>query len=169
MGSFITWNAVTSDLSASSGPMAGTTLTSTAKTILQLAPASTTKIIINEWGFNFLGTTLPNAPVQLELVDTGTVFATVTAGSIASYSAADSSLGPLAQTGTALTGFNSSNEGTITSTRLLAQKSYPADWSQQYPLGREPQVLGGHSLRIRGTAASGSPVVACYIVFEEVT
>lgn len=164
---FITWNAVTSDLA--SGPMTGVTTSATSgtpKTVLQVKPGSN-KIRIVEWGYAF--TTLPVAPVEVELIETGNVFATVTAGSIANY---NDVTGPASQatTGTAATGFNASGEGSITATRLLAynldESTLP--FKQQFPLGREPEVENGFSLRIRVTpTSSASLVVAAFITWEE--
>lgn len=68
---------------------------------------------------------------------------------------------------TTLSGFNATSEGTITQSRLLAQKSYPAGWAQQFPLGSEPQVTNGHTLRIRATAGTGTVVVAAYVIWAE--
>ena len=107
---YITWNASTTALTS---PMSGTATSGTSgtvKTILQIKPGSQ-KIRIIEWGYRF--TTAPAAPVQMELVETGTVFATVTAGSVATYNDT-TGVASLAVTGTAATGFNASAEGTIT-------------------------------------------------------
>lgn len=162
---YITWNAVTSALTS---PMAGTATSATAgtvKTILQLKPG-TPKIRIIEWGYEFTAT--PTSPVQMELIETGAVFATVSAGSIGTYSDVT---GPASQasTGTAATGFNASAEGTITATRLLGQTSDSATYFvQQFPLGREPEINGGNCLRIRATpGASAATTVRCHIVWEE--
>jgi hypothetical protein len=162
---YITWNASTTALTA---PMAGTATSATSgtvKTILQLKPGAS-KIRIIEWGYEF--TTTPAAPVIMELVETGTVFATVTAGSISAY---NDVTGPasLATTGTAATGFNASAEGTITATRLLAQTDDTANYFvQQFPLGREPEINAANCLRIRATPSSAAAVtVKCHIVWEE--
>jgi len=162
---FITHNAVTSALTA---PMAGTATSATSgtvKTILQLKPGSN-KCRIIEWGYIFTAT--PTSPVQMELIETGTVFATVTAGSISNY---NDTTGPasLATTGTAATGFNGSAEGTITATRLLAQTLDSSGYfKQQFPLGREPEVNAGYSLRVRATpTTAAATTVLCYIIWEE--
>lgn len=163
---FVTYNAVTTALTA---PMSGTATSATSgtvKTLLQLATPTNSKIRIIEWGYTFLSA--PTAPVQMELIDAGTVFATVTAGSIANYNDAT---GPasLCTTGTSATGFNATAEGTLTSTRLLAQKLDTASYFvQQFPLGREPEIAQGHSLRIRATPTSSAAVtVLAHISWEE--
>lgn len=162
---FITWNANTSDLTA---PMSGTATSATSgtvKTILQLKPGAN-KVRIIEWGYIFTST--PTSPVQVELVETGTVFATVTAGSIANYS---DTTGPASQasTGTSATGYNATAEGSITATRLLGQAYDSATYfKQQFPLGREPEVQNGYSLRIRCTpSTSASTTVLAYVIWEE--
>jgi|SRR5947209_2656865 len=162
---YITWNAVTSALTA---PMAGTAtsaVSGTVKTILQIKPGAS-KIRIIEWGYIF--TTIPTAPVAMELIETGTVFATVTAGSVANY---NDTTGPvsLAATGTAATGFNATAEGTITATRLLAETYDTATFfKQQFPLGREPEIGTGSALRIRATPnTAAATTVLCYVIHEE--
>jgi len=157
---FITWNASTSDLTS---PMAGTATSSTsgtAKTILQIKPGSN-KIRVVEWGYIFTAT--PTAPVQIELIETGTVFATVSAGNVVNY---NDTTGPASQ---ATAGFNASAEGSITATRLLGQNfDLSTYFKQQFPLGREPEVQNGYSLRIRATpSGAASTTVLCYVVWEE--
>jgi hypothetical protein len=162
---FITWNAVTTALTA---PMSGTATSSTsgtAKTILQVKPGSN-KIRVVEWGYIF--TTAPTAPVTMELIETGTVFATVTSGAILNY---NDTTGPASQasTGTAATGYNATAEGTITATRLLAQTYDLGTYhKQQFPLGREPEIQNGYSLRIRATPnTAAATTVLAFIVWEE--
>jgi len=111
---------------------------------------------------------VPTAVVKVELVETGTVFATVTTigSGIRTY---NDVTGPASQavTGTSASGFTASAEGTVTSTRLLA---YEHEWNQQFkqqfPLGREPEINGGSSLRIRVTTAT-TINMSCYLVWEE--
>src|SRR5947209_16495893 len=102
-GCFISWNAVTTALTS---PMAGTAtsaVSGTVKTILQVKSPPSSKIRIIEWGYLF--TTSPTSPVQVELVETGAVFATVTTGSISSYNDVTGSAS-LCPTGTTSTGYN---------------------------------------------------------------
>jgi hypothetical protein len=164
---FVAWNAVTSALSS---PMAGTATSATAatvKTILQLK-TGIGKIRVVEWGYIF--TAVPTGPVQMELVETGAGFATVTTigTGILAY---NDTTGPasLAVAGTAATGFNASVEGTITASRLLAQNYDQATYfKQQFPLGREPEVNASSCLRIRATpTVSAATTVLCYVIWEE--
>jgi hypothetical protein len=163
---FIAWNAVTTALTA---PMAGTATSATAntvKTILQIKPGAG-KIRIVEWGYIF--TTAPTAPVIMELIETGVIFATVTTES--AVSAYNDATGPASAVsiGTAATGFNASAEGTITATRLFAQTYDTATYyKQQFPLGREPEVNAASALRIRATpTVSTATTVLCYVAWEE--
>lgn len=163
-GLYIAWNAVTTDLTS---PMSGTATSATSgtvKTILQIKAG--TKIQIVEWGYIF--TTIPSAPVQVELVDTGTIGATVTTGAISNYNT-PSGQTSLCTTGTAATGFNASAEGSITATRLLGQTYDSATYfKQQFPLDREPEIVSGDFLRIRATpSTSTASTVLAYAVWAE--
>lgn len=162
---YITWGGVTSDLTS---PLAGVSVGTTTKTVLQALPDPNYPVTIIQWGYNFVGSAVPTSPVQMELIDTGTIFATVTSGSVGKWG--DSS-GPASQAtiGTSSTGYGpASAEGSITATRLLDQHSYPADWASQFPQGREPRIPAGDCVRIRGTnlAASGTVSVVPYIIWE---
>lgn len=162
---FITWNATTSDLTSPMSGVATSATSGTVKTLLQIKPGAS-KIRVVEWGYIFAAA--PSAPVQMELIETGTIFATVTAGTILNY---NDTTGPssLATTGTSATGFTATAEGSITATRLLAQNLDSALYfKQQFPLGREPEVNTGYSLRIRATpTTSSATTVLCYVVWEE--
>lgn len=144
------------------------------KTMLQLAP--TIDIIVTDWGCSFGGDAAAT-PGSVELIDTGTVFATVTAFGTADvqpqnnpYAPANTSGStgvPLAL-GTALSGYTSTAEGTITSGRLggSEQVAPTNQYWKQLPLGREFGVQAGHCLRVRmlfGTAVNA----LCYVEFEK--
>lgn len=164
---FIAWNGDTSALTGPPSTTATSATAGTVKTILQIK-AGTGKFRIIEWGYGF--DTPPSSPVRVELVETGTVFATVTTigSGILKY---NDVTGPAssAVAGTAATGFNASAEGTITASRLLA---YTYDnslyFKQQFPLGREPEVNANSALRIRATpTVSTASNMWCYIIWEE--
>jgi hypothetical protein len=161
---YITWNSA----AITTGVMAAVNTSATAgtvKTMLQLKPA-TPKIRIVEWGYLF--SAIPGAPCQMELIETGTVFATVTTGVVSTYNDV-SGAASQATLGTSATGFTATVEGTITTTRPLAQTFDVATYfKQQFPLGREPEVNGANCLRIRATPSSSVAVgVLCYIIWEE--
>lgn len=150
-------------------PVKVTTGTSV-KTMLQvkLAAGVTGKVI--EWGISFDGSAAAT-PIQCELLETGTVFATVTA----SVANDITRLNPLEQdpttglitVGTSATGYTSSSEGSITASREFDyQLVAPTNqYVKQFPLGREPIVNAASALRIRVTA--GTAVNAyCYVVLD---
>lgn len=148
------------------------------RTMMQLAPASGTPIRVIEWGCSFDGSAAAT-PGEVELFDAGTVFATMSTA----YAAADvqpfSDPNAPANTagvsgvplnlGTALSGFATATatEGSVTSARMFdAQLISPTvQYVKQFPLGREPEVPGGHGLRVRMTF--GATVNAyIYVIFE---
>lgn len=158
------------------GPMATTAApasvtTGTAiKTLLQIAPSSGNPIIVREWGISFDGSAAAT-PIKCELLETGTVAATVTA-----YVANDvqpylrqADVGASSITlGTAASGYTATAEGTITATRHGdAQLVAPSNqYVKQYPLGLEFFVPGARFLRIRVTAAAAVNAY-CYVIFTD--
>ena len=143
------------------------------KTMLQIKPAVPIKVV--EWGVSFDGSAAAT-PGICELIDTSTVFATVSA-----YAAADvmpfqdpnapvntaGTSGTPLNLGTSASGYTSTGEGSITATRLGdVQLVAPTNQNwKQFPLGREFGVLAGDSLRVRvnfGTAIN----CLCYVIFE---
>ena len=164
---YIVYPADTSALTAPFTSVATSATAGTVKTILQLKPG-TSKIRIVEWGYGF--TTVPAAPCQVELIETGTVFATVTTigSGIRPYNDVTGAASQ-AVAGASATGFNATAEGTITSTRLLGYNyETGAYFKQQFPLGREPEVNAGNALRVRATPGSNSALnLFAYIVWEE--
>jgi hypothetical protein len=163
---YITWNGPSTTLANSAVMSAPNTsaVAGTPKTMLQLAPLK--KIRLVEWGYHFAAA--PTAPVYMELIDTGTVFATVTAGVVSMYNDATGDASQ-AQLGTALTGYTATAEGTFAGTRLLAETfDLSTIFKQQFPLGREPEVAAGRCLRIRATpGVAAATAVSCYLIWEE--
>lgn len=164
---FIAWTADTSALTGPIATVATSSTSGTVKTLLQVKPGGN-KIRIVEWGYGFDAN--PAAPVRVELIETGTVFATVTTigSGILKY---NDTTGPASQAvaGTSATGFNASNEGSITASRLLGY-SYDTSlyFKQQFPLGREPEINAGSALRVRATPTTSVAVnMYAYIVWEE--
>jgi hypothetical protein len=144
------------------------------KTMLQLAP--NIDIIVTDWGCSFNGSAAAT-PGSVELIDTGTVFATVTAFAAADvqpqnnpYAPANTagSTGVPLGLGTALSGYTATVEGTIAAGRLggSEQVAPTNQYWKQLPLGREFCVQAGHCLRVRmlfGVAVSA----LCYVEFEK--
>lgn len=139
------------------------------KTLLQLKPFNQCKIVA--WGISFDGSAAAT-PIKCELLETGTVFATVTASADADcikLNGADQAVASIAglTLGTTATGYTGSAEGTITTVRMFdAQLVAPTNqYIYQFPLGQEPVLVIGNSCRVRVTA--GAAVNAyCWIEVE---
>jgi len=135
------------------------------KTMLQVKPASSISVI--GWGYSF--DIAPTAVVKVELLTTGTVNATVTA-SVAADAAKydDPSAGVSTVTfATSGTGYTSSAEGSVTTTRELdVRQAWEQSYDMRYELGREPGVVAADILRIRVTTATAINML-CYIIYEE--
>jgi hypothetical protein len=140
------------------------------KTLLQIRPFNLVKIV--EWGISFDGSAAAT-PIKCELLETGTVFGTVTASAdvdVTKYSSvADIAAVSVAglTLGTSGTGYTCTSEGSITAVRMFdAQLIAPTNqYVKQFPLGREPIVSIGAAGRIRVTA--GAAVNAyCYMVLD---
>lgn len=139
------------------------------KTLLQLKPFNIVKIV--EWGISFDGSAAAT-PIKCELLDTGTVFGTVTASADADISKLESNEQAVASVagltlGTSATGYTCTSEGSITAVRMFdAQFVAPTNqYIKQFPLGREPRCIIGNAVRIRVTA----PVAVnayCYMIID---
>ena len=143
------------------------------KTMLQIVPAVNIRIV--EWGVSMDGSAAAT-PVELELIDTGSVAATVTA-----YATTDvypytnpsdpantsGSTGSPLNLGTALSGYTATVEGTVTATRLGDyQLIAPTNqYIKQWPLTREFGLAAGKVGRIRVTAGAAINML-CYVMFE---
>jgi hypothetical protein len=146
------------------------------RTMTQLAPAGPIRVI--EWGVSFDGDAAAT-PGIVELIDTGTVFATVTTA----YAVADvqtygdpnapantsGTSGIPLNLGTSLSGFatTSGTEGTPTATRMggMGLIAPTNQYEKQMPLAREFEVPGGHALRVRATFGTTVNMLA-YVIFE---
>jgi len=138
------------------------------KTLLQLKPFNTMKIV--EWGISFDGSAAAT-PIKCELLDTGTVFGTVTASAdadIAKLGSVEDAVASVAglTLGTSATGYTCTSEGSITSVRMFdPQLVAPTNqYIKQFPLGREPKCIIGNAVRIRVTAAAAVNAYAYIIV-----
>ncbi len=135
--------------------------------MLQLTHASLPLSII-EWGVGFDGSALAT-PIECELIDTGTVAATVTAY-VANDITALTDPGGTAATinlGTGASGYNASAEGSVVAPVRVGdyQLIDPAiGFLKQFPLGQEFNVVPGNMLRVRVTAAATVNAIA-YVVF----
>lgn len=139
------------------------------KTLLQLKPFNTIKIV--EWGVSFDGSAAAT-PIKVELLDTGTVFGTVTASAdadVAKMGSVEDAVSSVAglTLGTSATGYTCTAEGSITSVRMFDPQliAPTVQYVKQFPLGREPKGIIGNAIRIRVTAAAAVNAY-CYIIFE---
>lgn len=139
------------------------------KTLLQLKPFNQAKIVA--WGISFDGSAAAT-PIKVELLETGTVFGTVTASADADcvkMNGADQAVASVAglTLGTSATGYTCTSEGSITTTRMFQAVlvAPTSSYDFQFPLGQEPVMVIGNATRIRVTA--GAAVNAyCYIEVE---
>ena len=150
------------------------------RTMMQLAPATGFPMRVIQWGCSFDANALAT-PGQVELVDTGTVFATALT---TAYVAADiqpfgdpnapantaGTSGVPLNLGTGLSGFSTAaiTEGSTTATRygdLVMIDPAAGPYVLQFPLGREFEVPAGHALRVRATFGTTVNMYA-YIVVE---
>lgn len=167
------WNGATGSITT--GPVAfqatGATI-GTARTMLQIATASTTSIRVIEWGYSF--DAAPANNVRVELLDSGAVAASgLTAHVAAGIQKVNVPTGSAStvQLGTALSGYSagSSTEGTITAPRLLDYHYENGLYYVKFaPLGREWEVPAGSFLRVRATPTAAASVnMSCWVTWEE--
>lgn len=139
------------------------------KTMLQLKPFNQVKIV--EWGISFNGSAAAT-PIKCELLETGTVFGTVTAladADISKLCGADQAVASIAglTLGTSASGYTCTSEGSITAVRMFdAQFVAPTNqYIKQFPLGREPVLVIGNAMRIRVTAPAAVDAL-CYVTID---
>lgn len=141
------------------------------KTMLQVKGVAGLQMRVKAWGISFDGAAAA-AGIQVELLETGTVFATVVASVAADALGWD---GPgLATTstnylsvGTAATGYTASAEGTITASRVFdSQFVQPTgQYAWEFSLGNEPIISAVSALRIRVKAAAAVNAI-CWMIVE---
>ncbi len=143
------------------------------KTMLQVRPSATMGFKVKAWGVSFDGSAAAT-PIQVELLTTGTVAATVTAAvaddihkiDAYAYAAGDPTT-DLFRVGTTATGYTATAEGTITATRLFDSQfvaptnQYAWSWS----LEEEPFVDPTEYLRIRLNAGAAVNAI-CWVLVE---
>lgn len=138
------------------------------KTLLQIKPFNVVRIV--EWGVSFDGSAAAT-PIICELLDTGTVFGTVTASAdadIAKLGSGDQAVASVAglTLGTSATGYTCTSEGSITTVKQFdCQFVAPTNqYMKQFPLGREPVGIIGNSIRIRVKAGAAVNAYAYMIL-----
>lgn len=135
------------------------------KTMLQIKTFNLVRIV--EWGISFNAFT-PATPIVVELIDTGTVFGTVTASAdadIYKLEGSDQAVASVAglTLGTSATGYTCTSEGSITAVKHLDGPQFitntASPFVKQFPFGMEPRVIIGNCGRIRVHAPAD---VNCY-------
>lgn len=143
------------------------------KTMLQVKAPADQPIKVWKWGLDFDST--GTSPLKCDLIETGTVGATVTAA-VATlgttqtiYPYGETQLASRVQVGTTSTGYSSSGEGAITQTRIAALNSIlPGNGDRnEWSLGREFYVPAGSVIRIRVTTTVTTINCACFICWDE--
>ena len=135
-------------------------------TLLQILPTKRCRIM--EWGVSFAGAAIA-AGVEVELLDTAAVFATVTASVDADIHKVDG--GSIAAStagltlGVASTGYTASADGTVAATRILdAGYITPTNWFHR-TFATPREAIIGNSTRIR--VKTGAAINAiCYMTIE---
>ncbi len=141
------------------------------KTMLQVKGVTAVQIKVKAWGVSMDGAAAA-AGVQWELVETGTVFGTVTASVAADAHGWDGQgLATTSTTflsvGTSATGYTCTSEGTITATRMFdSQFVQPTgQYVWEFSLGNEPVVSAVSALRVRCKAAAAVNAI-CWVLIE---
>lgn len=161
--------------SPTSAALAPVTTGTSIKTMLQVKMGTGIKGKIVEWGYSF-DSPASAATAKIELIETGTVFATVTASAAADINKVGdpNEIDPTTSTfvvGTSATGFTATAEGTVTASRLLdyhylaPATTGPNIIIKQFPLGREPVVNVSTALRIRVTFSVATNFL-CHVTIE---
>lgn len=158
------------------GPMPTTGLqvpvtTGTAvKTMLQVKSVTDVKYKVKAWGVSMNGAAAA-AGCQWELVETGTVFGTVTASAAADIIKWDDSGSPVPTTyltvGVSSTGYTATAEGSVAATRVFdSQLVQPTgQYVYEFSLGNEPMVAAGSALRVRCDAVVAIDAL-CWVIVE---
>ena len=141
------------------------------KTMLQVKGIAALQMKVKAWGVSMDGAAAA-AGVQWELLETGTIFSTVTASIAADILAVDAqALATVSTTyfsaGVNATGYTSSAEGTIVASRVFdSQFVQPTgQYIWEFSLGNEPIVSAVSALRIRCKAAAAVNA-ACWMLIE---
>ncbi len=154
MSMYKIWNG---PMPTTASQLAVTTGTSI-KTMLQIKTFNIVKIV--SWGVSFDGSAAA-AGIECELLDTGTVFGTVTASADADVEKMEGAEQAVASVagltlGTSATGYTCTSEGSITAVKMFdAQFVQPTgQYIWQFPENQQPRIIIGNACRIRVKAAA---------------
>lgn len=161
------WNGPFPTTAALAAVTTGTAI----KTMLQVKGVTALPMKVKAWGVSMDGAA-GAAGVQWELLETGTVFGTVTASVAADILGWDGAgLATTSTTyfsvGTAATGYTCTAEGTITATRVFdSQFVQPTgQYVWEFSLGNEPIISAVSALRVRCKAAAAVNAL-CWLLIE---
>jgi uncharacterized membrane protein len=156
---------------ATTGPPTKVTTGTATKTMLQIVAPSTRALTVVKWGVSFDGSAA-GVPIICELVETGTVAATITtayvANDIQKYDDPNSVASQITIGSTTASGYTATSEGSVTATRYadlqMVQPTNQYEW--EWSLGREFKVKASNVLRIRVTATVAVNCL-CNVLYEE--
>lgn len=152
--------------------MAGVATANGVKTLLQLSTPSTRQIQLISWGYSVSVT--PPGISTVELIQTD-VAATVTAHVAAGVQPLDPNApASLLTLGTANTGYTATAEGTTTASRVFSSVLLGAAagnenlcYEYQWMPDERPIIAVSKFLRVRTTFTSTSPLMTCWVVWDE--
>ena len=140
------------------------------ETMIQVKSVAAVTMKVKAWGVSGDGAAAA-AGVQFELVETGTIFGTVTAHGASGIVAWDAAALATASTtyfavGTTATGFTATAEGSIVASRVFdSQFVQPTgQFAWEHSLGNEPAVSAVSALRIRVKAAAAIKAIAWVLI-----
>lgn len=161
---YTAWNGPMPTTAAQASVSTGTAI----KTMLQIQAPSSRKLTVIAWGYSI--DTAQAAAGTVELLETGTVAATVTAHVAAGVQPTDAgSPAALVQLGTANTGYTASAEGTITATRVFDAHRHNSGSSGASPVMaytrlflpfEQPVISVSSFLRVRATMGTSAGMLA---------
>lgn len=161
------WNGPFPTTAAQLAVTTGTSI----KTMLQIKGVTALTMKVKAWGVSMDGSAAA-AGVQWELLETGTVFGTVTASVAADILGWDAQGIATTSTtyfsvGTSATGYTCTSEGSITAVRMFdSQFVQPTgQYAWEFSLGNEPVVSAVSALRIRVKAAAAVNAL-CWALLE---
>lgn len=159
-------------MQTTAAPAKGALTGAAIKTLLQVKPAGPPGRIV-EWGCSFDASAAAQ-PGVVELIDTGTIAATVTASVAADITQADAeaiqfnSNTTFFTLSTTTTGYTATVEGSVVATRNLAGPQLISPTNQfveQFPLGYRPYLIAANYMRVRMNFPNAVNAL-CYVTLE---
>lgn len=156
---------------ATTAAQAAVTTGTAIKTMLQVKGVTALMMKVKAWGVSMDGAA-GAAGVQWELLETGTIFGTVTASVAADIVGVDAiGIATVSTTyfavGTSATGYTCTSEGSIVASRIFDDQFVQptGQYVWEFSLGNEPVVSAVSALRVRCKAAAAVNAL-CWILLE---